>query len=192
MAALMRFASGLAFAALNALAATLALAPAECAAQADEPAEQQIKVAFLYKFASYVDWPANAFAGPDSPLVIGVMGADELADELAAIVVRRPVNGRLVMVRKLRRGAPLTGVQILFVARAESARHAEIVAPLKGQPVLVVTESEQAFPPGSMINFVPVGDKIRFDVDPTFAERGNLKISARLLSVARKVVAKPS
>jgi len=188
----MRFLPAFAFLVLNALAAVLGIAPRECAAQSDDAAEQQIKVAFLYKFGSYVDWPPGAFTGADSPLVIGVLGADDLADELAATVARRPVNGRLVIVRKLRRGAPVAGVQILFVARAESARHAEIIAPLRGQPVLIVSESEDAFQHGSMINFVQVGDRIRFDVDPSFAERGNLKISARLLSVARKVVSRPS
>lgn len=189
---MMHFVPTFAFLVLNALAALLGIAPGECAAQSDDPGEQQIKVAFLYKFGSYVDWPPAAFAGPDSPLVIGVLGADELADELAATVARRPVSGRLVIVRKLRRGAPVSGVQILFVARTESARHAEVVAPLRGQPILIVTESEDAFQHGSMINFVQVGDKIRFDVDPSSAERGNLKISARLLAVARKVVSRPS
>jgi hypothetical protein len=183
-------APALLFALLGALAALFA--PLRGSAQSDESAEQQIKVAFLYKFGSYIDWPPNAFVGPDSPFVIGVLGADELADELSATVARRPVNGRLVIVRKLRRGAPVSGVQIIFVGKAESSRHPEIVAALKGQPVLIVTESDDAFKHGSMINFVSEGDKIRFDVDPAFAERGNIKISARLLSVARKVVSRSS
>jgi hypothetical protein len=77
---------------------------------------------------------------------------------------------------------------MLFIGQAESARLTEILAIAKGQSVLTVTESEDALSHGSMINFVSVDDKVRFDVALPQAERGALKISARLLAVARKVL----
>jgi hypothetical protein len=157
-------------------------------AQADLAAEYRVKAAFLYKFPSFVDWPPRAFARPDSPFAIGVLGADALADELAQVVVGRTVNARPIAVRKLRRGEPLAGVQMLFVGRADADRLAEIVAAAKAQSTLVVTESDGALAAGSMINFVVVDDKVRFDVALPSAERGELRISARLLAVARKVV----
>src|SRR5438093_1310750 len=65
------------------LAITLALASTcQCRAQTDSPAEYQVKAAFLYKFVGYVEWPPQVFARADSPLVIGVVGADALADAL--------------------------------------------------------------------------------------------------------------
>jgi hypothetical protein len=164
------------------------LVPTRATGQAETQGELQIKAVFLYKFGSYVDWPAGTFAQSDSPLVIGLVNAEALADEVAQVVSGRTLNGRPIVVRKLRRGSPLAGVNILFVGRAEAARMAEVLAPAKGQPILTVTDSEQAFEHGGMINFVLVGDKVRFDVAPSSAERGNLKISARLLAVARKVL----
>ena len=163
--------------------------PAQADAQADE---YRVKAAFLYKFGSYIEWPSGSFARADSPVAIGVMGADALADELVQIVAGRNVNGRPVRVRKLRPGDPIAGLHVLFVGRADSGRLPEILAAAKGQALLTVTESEGGLELGSMINFVVVEDKVRFDVAPPPSESGNLRISARLLGVARKVVSKSS
>ena len=162
--------------------------PAQADTQADE---YRVKAAFLYKFGSYIEWPSGSFARADSPVAIGVMGADALADELVQIVAGRNVNGRPVRVRKLRPGDPIAGLHVLFVGR-DSGRLAEILAAAKGRALLTVTESEEALELGSMINFVVVEDKVRFDIAPPPSESSNLKISARLLGVARKVVSKSS
>lgn len=158
-------------------------------AQAEARAEIQIKAAFLYKFGGFVEWPANAFADPGSPFTIGVLGADALADELEEIASGRTVQGRRVAVRKLRSGATLAGLHVLFVGQSEGAHLAEILQGARGQALLIVTESEGALAHGSMINFVSVDDKVRFDVALPQAERGRLRISSRLLGVARRVIA---
>ncbi len=152
--------------------------PAQADAQADE---YRVKAAFLYKFGSYVEWPSGSFARADSPVTIGVMGADALADELAQIVAGRNVNGRPVLVRKLRPGDPIAGLHVLFIGRSDGRRLAEILAAARGQALLTVTESEEGLELGSMINIAPPP-----------SESSNLKISARLLGVARKVVSKSS
>jgi len=166
-----------------------AVAPVSALAQVNRAAaETQIKAAFLYKFSGFVEWPSKVFARPDSPFTIGVIGADVLAAELEQIVKGRTVLERAVVVRRMRRGESVAGIQMLFIGQAEGARLAEILAVAKDQSVLTVTESEDALSHGSMINFVFVDDKVRFDVALPHAERGALKISARLLAVARKVV----
>lgn len=149
--------------------------------------ENEIKAAFLYKFGSFVEWPAETFAGPDGSFVIGVMGADAVAAELERVTAGRTIQERGVTVRRVRRGDPLGRLHILFIGDTESARLTEIAAATRGRPVLLVTESENSISRGSMINFVEVDNKVRFDVAPAPAERDQLKISARLLSVARKV-----
>jgi hypothetical protein len=111
-----------------------------------------------------------------------------LVEELAQVVAGRSANGRPVLVRKLRPGDPVAGLQALFIGRAGGARIADIIAAANANGVLTVTESEDAFALGSMINFVVVQDKVRFDIALHQAESANLKISSRLLAVARKVV----
>jgi hypothetical protein len=157
---------------------------------AGEDAEYRIKAAFLCKFGNYVDWPETVLAPApvDANFVIGVMGNAPVVEAVAAAANGQAVNGRPIIVRRLERGDAAQGLNLLFVARSHSARLAEALAALKDQPVLVVTEQEGAAPGGSMVNFVVVDDKVKFDVSPAVAERSHLRISARLLGVARSVV----
>ena len=170
------------------LAAALAL-PLAVAAQADgRPGEAQIKAAFLYKFGDFVQWPPAVFARPDAPFAIGVMGAEDVAAALEQLVADRTVQGRPVVVRRVRRGDALSGLHVLFIGHADAGRLAETLAAAKGQPLLTVTESDNAISQGSIINFVADESRVRFDVALPSAERGQLKISSRLLAVARRVI----
>jgi hypothetical protein len=150
------------------------------------PAEYQVKAAFLCKFGSFVEWPAQAFANPDSPFVLGVAATDDVAEALARTASSASVEGRRVSVRRLRPGDSLTGVHLLFIARSHEGQIAEWLAAAKTQPILTVTESARGAALGSTLNFVIVEDKVRFDVAlPN--EQGGLRLSSRLIAVARKV-----
>lgn len=162
-----------------------------CRAQSGaEALEYRVKAAFVCKFASYVEWPAQLFARPDSPIVIGVVGSDAVVDELARTAAGLSADGRPLLVRKLERGDPVASAHLVYVAGSHESRLAETLAAAKGQPVLLVTESSRALALGSMINFVVVDDKVRFDIAPQVAEQSQLRISARLLGVARAVIGK--
>lgn len=160
------------------------LAKAE-GAYAGEIADQ-IKAAYLYKFAGYVEWPDSAFADAGTPLTIGVIEGGEVAAELNRLRVGRQVKNRPLDVKILKPGEPVTGVHILFVGRSASERFRQL-AHLQSQPVLTVTESSGGLATGSIINLVPVGENIRFEISIPHAERSGLTISARLLGVALKV-----
>ena len=171
------------------LLALLLPALSAIAQSAGREAEVKIKAAFLYKFGDFVEWPPNALERSGASFTIGVLGADDIAAELERVVAERTIKGRPVSVRRIRRGDSLANLHMLFVGRSESLRLGEIMSATDGQPVLTVTETENALASGSMINFIAVDDKVRFDVALAPAGRGQLKISARLLAVARKVVA---
>jgi hypothetical protein len=151
-------------------------------------AEYRIKAAFLLKFLDFVAWPPAVADRPDSPIVIGVLGSASLGDALEQVAVGRQVNGHPVQVRILRDDESPSGLQMLFVGRAASGRMAAIAATADHQPILLVTESESALALGASINFIVVDDKVRFDISLRPAERAGLKISARLLAVARTVL----
>lgn len=147
--------------------------------------ERQVKAAYLFKFGSYVEWPEGTFSTPDTPLKIGTIDADALADELAQMAVGHSINGRAVTVRKFRREDAITDINVLFIGHSSATRLADILAMVKGRPVLTVTESENALALGSMINLIIVEGKVRFEVAPKPAV---LSISARLLAAAHKVL----
>jgi hypothetical protein len=152
--------------------------------QASEP---QVKAAFLFKFGSYIEWPADTFPRQDTPLTIGVLAADALAAELARFADGRSIDGRPVVVRTIRAGDPLADLNVVFVGRDGSDRLHEILASLRRGRTLAVTEFEGALASGSTINFVVVDGKVRFDVSVPASDAGSLRISSRLLAVARKV-----
>lgn len=161
------------------------LLPASAAAQ-QQATEASIKAAFLYKFAGYIEWPANAFAGPGA-LVIGVTGADEVAEELERLVPGRSINNRPVAVRRLREGEAARGAHIVFVGRGEPNVRA-VVRAAQQNGALTVTETERGLEAGSSINFVLVDDRVGFEVSLEAAERSGHRISSRMLAVARRVV----
>ena len=155
----------------------------------DEPTaiERRVKAAFLYKFTGYAAWPEGTFARADTPLTIGVMGDDQLAAETAQLVAGRTIDGRPIAVKRVTFAELTGGVHILFVARAEWARVAQFARALPPTPMLIVSESEGALRQGSAVNFVIVDGRVRFDVALDAAERRGVKLSSRLLAVARSV-----
>lgn len=162
--------------------ALLAGAP-ECAAQA----EYQVKAAFLYKFAGYVEWPEAAFARPDTPVTIAVLGEEPVAAELEQAVTGRTVNERRIAVRRVKAGDSLAGAHILFVGKTESGKLGQILQSAAPQSILTVTESDGALAQGSVINFVVADRRVRFEISLPSAERSRLKLSSRLLAVAAQV-----
>jgi hypothetical protein len=154
--------------------------------------EASVKAAFLYKFAGYVDWPPTAFASPEAAFVFGVVGADEVATELTKVTSGRHIEGHPVAVRRLREGEALRGVHVLFVGRTAADRLAALIRAAQQPALLVVTETERGLEAGSAINFVMAEDRVGFEVSLPAAERNGLKISSRMLSVARRVLNKGS
>lgn len=164
-------------------------APRAPRAQPVSATEYQIKAAYLLKFGSYVEWPPQAFEQRDSPFVIGVLAADAVAEEVERAAVAAVVEGHPVQVRRLEQSdAGSAGAHVLFIDRSRGGQLADTLALARGRPLLTVTESEQALAHGGMINFVIVENKVRFDIALAPAEASQLKISARLLSVARRVL----
>lgn len=155
-----------------------------CSAEDDSNLEQRVKAAFLYQFAGYVEWPANTFPQPTTPITIAVMGADVVAGELSQVVTGRTVGGRHLVVKRVKPGESLAGVQILFVGKAENARLGQLS---QSGAILTVSESDGALAQGSIINFVLVDRRVRFEIALDSAEKSGLKLSSRLLAVAQQV-----
>lgn len=176
------------------LAATLVatlVAVAPCGAQsAGQGMEYQVKAAFVYKFAGYVVWPEGALGSPETPFTIGVVGSDALTDELTQIVGDRQLNERSVSVRKLKVGDSLANVRMLFVGHAAALSASQLQHWTQQRPLLVVTESEGMVEQGgSMINFIVVERRVRFEISLDAVEKSGLRLSSRLLAVAHKVTA---
>lgn len=144
---------------------------------------ESVKAAFLFHFGSYVEWPAQDM---DESLTIGILGADAVASELAQLVPGRKVGSRPVDVRVLDPEDDPRGVEILYVGRS-AARSARVLSAARALPILLVTDAFDGLEAGGMINFVLVGNHVRFEISRSAAERAGLRLSSRLLAVALRV-----
>jgi hypothetical protein len=125
--------------------------------------ERNVKAAFLYKFLGYVDYPDSAMPGVGEPLVIGVLGADDVADELLRISTGRNMNGRPVLARAAPNEAP--GKQMLSVGDDDVAA-VRALAAVRQAPVTVTATARNLRHDG-VINFRVVDERVRFEVSLT-------------------------
>ena len=153
--------------------------------------DHTVKAAFLYNFATYVEWPTNAHPSAVSPLVIGVLGDDALVSELKRIASGKQVQNRRVEVVRVASSAGIRTCHILFLGESQRERTLEILASLDRQPTLTVGETDGFCERGGMINFCLENDRVRFEINPRTAERAGLKISSKLLRLARIVPPQP-
>ncbi|MFP5408898.1 MAG: YfiR family protein [Gammaproteobacteria bacterium] len=157
------------------------------AAEEGTDLEQSVKAAFLYKFASFVEWPAPVMPQPATPITIAVAGSEKIVAELNQMVVGRTAQGHPITVRRIRAGDSLAGVHILFIGGTESARLGQWAEAAQTHSTLLVTDAESALTRGSMINFVLAERRVRFEISLDTAEKSGLKLSSRLLAVAQHV-----
>ena len=154
-----------------------------------QASELRIKAAYLCKFGAFVEWPDHTFPAADAPVVIGVLGADALADELSTVIRGRSLQGRRIAVRRLRAGDGLAGLHVLFIGlHAPVGAEADLLAAARGMHVLTVTDAPPSEGARGIINFVSDNGRVRFDVCLKAAQEARLVISARLLAVARHVM----
>lgn len=169
-----------------AAAMCLAVALGSAAAQAaDGPLEYQIKAVFLLNFTKFIEWPATAFESTNSPVAICILGDDPFGNTLDQIVSGEIVNGRKVVVERINHTPEPKTCQVLFWSRPEK----DVSKTLSGlgPGVLTVGEGDGFLREGGMISFVIDNRRVRFDIRRSVAENARLKLSSRLLNVARLV-----
>lgn len=147
-----------------------------------------VKATYLFRFASYVEWPLAARG--DGPFTFGVVGAEGVAAHLEQLLTGMTVQGRPATVRRMSSVADLEGVQVLYVG-SEAFRGARpIRARAIDMPILIVTDTRDGFAGGAVINFIELNRNLRFEISLDAAERCGLKIDSALLSVAARVDAR--
>ena len=146
------------------------------------PNEYAIKAVFLYRFTGFVRWPTSAFPSPDTPFVIGVLGADPFGDALAEVVKGESVQGHPIAVRRIANAEQAQACQLVFVARG-----AEALLKNRKLAALSVGETDAFLASGGMIRFLTEHSRVRLEINLQAAQEAGLTISSRLLRVAQLV-----
>jgi len=160
-------------------------------AQDKGSSEYQVKAAFLFHFAQFIDWPSEAFKDETSPLTYCTFGEDPFQGALEASLSGKMIAGRPVRVQHLKQAREISECQILFVGAMEKRRLATVLAGIKGTPVLTVGDSAHFVNAGGVIGFCLEEKKIRFEINLDVATQAKLKISAKLLALAKTVIGDP-
>jgi hypothetical protein len=160
------------------------------AAQGDPALERRVKAAYIYRFLEFVTWPDAPPAAGDSPFIIAVAGPDEMVEELRRVAGSRSAAGRAIDIRKMDPEGRMPPLHVLFIADTERGRLAQLIrAAPRG--TVIVTESDGALGLGSIINFVLVDGRVRFEIAPEAAEKRGVRLSSRLITLAQNVRGAP-
>lgn len=157
------------------------------AAQSQTAGEYEVKAAFLYNFAKFIDWPQSSFAGPDGPFAICVLGLDPFGRTLDDALQGRKVGRHPVTLARLQDAVQARRCQIVFVSSSERRRLSEIEDRLRGASVLLVGEFPGFADAGGTLQFTIEDNRVRFLINTDSVQRTGLRLSSKLLSVATVV-----
>lgn len=155
------------------------------------PDEYQVKAAFLFNFAKFVDWPPAILGSPDMPFTICVRADHAFRETLVNTVAGKTVGGRAIEVVVFSEAGQIGNCRMLFVGSRVDKTTLSILcaAGLTSRgvlpAVLTVGDGEGAAVDAMIIRFLMENGKVRFEIDPGAAERAGLHISAKLLSLAQ-------
>ena len=158
-------------------------------AQDSPPSEYQIKAAFIFNFAKFVEWPREALPPPSLPMVIGILGDNSFGADFQQAFAKKSINDHPLLVKEFRQAADVTNCHILFISSSvlnawEEKERREIMESLGRSNVLIIGDVPGFTEDGGMINFVKENNKIRFQINEPAAKKARLKISSKLLSLA--------
>lgn len=157
-------------------------------ASAQTVSEYQVKAAYVYHFAKFVQWPERNFATAASPILLCVLKDTSFETELKTIANGKNIAGHPVSVIAVQTAEESRSCHELFINSSHSRQNRTILEALRGSSVLTVGETDGFVEAGGIINFVLRDDHIQFDVNHKAADAAGLHISARLLSVAKTVI----
>ena len=149
--------------------------------------EYPVKAAFLYNFARFIEWPAEAFPNEKSPIALCVFRHDPFGSVLDEVLHGKSINNRELQARRVNELPELKTCQVIFISGEEDKHLPEVLNSVKGASALVVGESEEFAERGGTIQFYLENNKLRFAVNLDAAQRARLQLSSRLLALARIV-----
>ena len=142
------------------------------------------RAAYLYNFLGYIEWPSRALPLIDSPLVIGVLNADEVAAELLLSTIGRKTGNRSVTIRSLQPGESMDDIHLLYVGPGDAQQVQDVISHVPHRWTVTVTDDASAETLAGAINFRQSDGRLRFEVSQAAVERGDFRLSSRLMSVA--------
>jgi hypothetical protein len=154
---------------------------------ASAESEAQVKAAFLFNFARYVEWPPAAFGSETAEIRLCVIGESDFQQVVSESVSGRSVGQRPVAVEKVEDLDAAEACHLLFLGAGVVWPPSVVADRLGGHAVFTISDQPGFAADGGVANFILVDQKIRFEINPSAARRAGLKISSSLLRLAKLV-----
>lgn len=148
--------------------------------------EYKVKAAYLYNFAKFVTWPEDTFKDPSLPLGICIFGDDPFGDAID-VIKDKNVKGKKLEIKQSSGKSELMGCHILFISPSENKNLSGILKNIKNKHMLTVSDMNKFAHRGGMINLKQVKDKIRLEINHEAAKQSGLKVSSKLLKIAKVI-----
>jgi hypothetical protein len=148
------------------------------------PSEAQVKAAFLLNFPKYVQWPTSAFTDTNSPIIVAILDAGDVADEFATMSEGRSIDGRMVRLVRATSIEQCRDAHIVFIGSEESRKSHDLLSKLGSLNILTVGESDGFLDAGGMINLARRERRVVLEVNMDSIRKGGLKVSSKLLALA--------
>lgn len=145
-----------------------------------------MKAAFLYNFVKFAEWPAEVSA-PDTPLTLCVLGDEAVQSELEQSVKGHTVGGHSLNVIRINIDGALRSCHLLYVTGLDRRRLAQLIARVRDAPVFTVSDFDAFAALGGVSQLFVENGKVRFAINPASAQRARLRISSKLLALAKLV-----
>ncbi len=146
--------------------------------------EYHIKAAFILNFVKFMEWPSHVSSDTSSLLTVYILGNDPF-DEALKTIENKIVKEKKIVIKRSSRIEDVKECQILFISTSEKKKISEILTKIKCRPILTVAESKNFCQSGGVVNFIIVKGKVHFEINVDAAERAGLKISSKLLKLAK-------
>jgi len=178
---------------LSALVLFVGLITTQAYAESTQSKEYQVKAAFLYNFIKFVDWPKEKIVYRNDTIVMGIIGKDPFKKAFESVRNKKIKGKKLVVERfaafeKIKDKDVLKKCHVLFICASEKEDLPEIIKALNDSPVLTVGETSGFLESGGIINFLMEEKKIRFEINLSASKKAKLKISSKLLRLAKRVI----
>ncbi len=149
--------------------------------------DAEVKAAYLFNFAKFIDWPTTAFPQNDTPIVIGVLEDASFRQTVSDLIGTNRANARRVEIRQVSPSDPLQECHIIFIPKSSEKSTAQVLSAVKQTPVLTVSDVDHFATDGGMIGFVVVGSSLKLEINLAASQDSKLKISSKLLALAKVV-----
>jgi hypothetical protein len=154
-------------------------------ARGEASREYQVKAAMICNVMQFVEWPVGTFDSDSSPVVVTVVGDNPFGSSLDQIAASKKIGGRSIVVKYAADAQKIEKSQVVFIPDSENANINRILEKAGGKGTLTIGEGDNFPWAGGIMRFYTEDGKLRFEINLEATEKAELKLSSKLLKLAK-------